>query len=572
SITVDGKLVVPNSVTVSGTDVTLSFVPPIGIDQAVTFKYSDPSAANDTDAIQDTAGNDAASIPETSLAPSDNHSTIDSTAPVFQNAEVDDAGTTLTLYYDEVLDGTHPPKLSDFSITVGGLIVTPTTIYIDSNKVIIGFTDTIYKGQNVRVSYTDPTIGNDTDAIQDALGNDAESLTQAPVLNGSTQPSPDTTAPIFQSAEVNSNGQLLLHYNEALDGANKPLTDAFTIIVNGQDVVPSLVTISGSDVILSFVPPIGKGQGVIFAYTDPSSDNDVNAIQDIAGNDAANIPVTNLPPADNHSTIDSTAPVFQSAEVDSTGHLVLHYNENLDGSHPPKVSDFSITVDGKLVVPNSVTVSGTDVTLSFVPPIGIDQAVTFKYSDPSAANDTDAIQDIAGNDAASIPETSLAPSDNHSTIDSTAPVFQSAEVDTTGHLVLHYNENLDGSHPPKVSDFSITVDGKLVVPNSVSVSGTDVTLSFVPPIGIDQAVTFKYSDPSAANDTDAIQDTAGNDAASIPVTNLPPADNHSTIDSTAPVFQSAEVDSTGHLVLHYNENLDGSHPPKVSDFSITVDG
>ncbi|OTG66470.1 SwmB domain-containing protein [Acinetobacter silvestris] len=423
---------------------------------------------------------------------------------------------------------------------------------------------------------------NDGDNIKVIVTDDANNETVKDVIVDINPPSPaDATAPIFQSAEVDSTGHLVLHYNENLDDGHPPKVSDFSITVDGKLVVPNSVTVSGTDVTLSFVPPIGIDQAVTFKYSDPSAANDTDAIQDTAGNDAASIPETSLAPSDNHSTIDSTAPVFQSAEVDSTGHLVLHYNENLDDGHPPKVSDFSITVDGKLVVPNSVLVSGTDVTLSFVPPIERDQAVTFKYSDPSAANDTDAIQDIAGNDAASIPETSLAPSDNHSTIDSTAPVFQSAEVNTAGQLLLHYNEALDGVNKPNVSAFTITVNGQTVVPNSVTISGSDVILSFFPAIEAGKTVTFKYTDPTAGNDANAIQDIAGNDAASIPVTNLPPADNHSMVDSTAPdapIILGAEDNVGVSENLYSGAKTDDSTPTlygtaeKGSIITIYVDG
>ncbi|RKG29213.1 SwmB domain-containing protein, partial [Acinetobacter rongchengensis] len=124
--------------------------------------------------------------------------------------------------------------------------------------------------------------------------------------------------------------------------------------------------------------------------TDPSVNNDTSAIQDTAGNDAASIPLTNLPTDDNHSTIDSTAPILQSVEVNPAGQLVFHYNETLDGNNPPNANDFSITVNGQVVVPIAITITGNDVLLSFIPAIGIGQSVSYGYTDPSTNNDTSA--------------------------------------------------------------------------------------------------------------------------------------------------------------------------------------
>ena len=45
------------------------------------------------------------------------------------------------------------------------------------------------------VSYTDPTAGDDTAAIQDGLGNDAVSFSGLEILNTSTQLDPDFEPP-----------------------------------------------------------------------------------------------------------------------------------------------------------------------------------------------------------------------------------------------------------------------------------------------------------------------------------------------------------------------------------------
>ncbi|WP_216069594.1 SwmB domain-containing protein, partial [Acinetobacter bereziniae] len=76
------------------------------------------------------------------------------------------------------------------------------------------------------------------------------------------------------------------------------------------------VAVVGSTVVLTLGAAVTAGQSVTVGYTDPSADNDVNAIQDIAGNDAATLTPTAV---DNGSTVpagDTTAPSFESAAVD----------------------------------------------------------------------------------------------------------------------------------------------------------------------------------------------------------------------------------------------------------------
>ena len=571
TVTVNGQTVTPSSVVVSGNDVFLSFVPAIGIGQSVSYSYTDPSSNNDVFAIQDVAGNDAASIPLTTLAGGDNHSNVDVTAPQLQSVEVNPAGQ-LVFHYNEALDGNNPPNTSHFNITINGQTVTASGVTVVGNDVFLSFVPAIGIGQSVSYSYTDPSLNNDTSAIQDITGNDANSIAQTTLPAGDNHSNVDSTAPILQSVEVNTTGQLVFHYNEALDSANLPNATDFSININGQTVTASSVTIVGNDVFLSFVPTIGIGQSVSYSYTDPSSNNDTFAIQDVAGNDAASIPLTTLPAGDNHSNVDVNAPILQSVEVNPAGQLVFHYNEALDSGNLPSATDFSITINGQSVTPNTIMISGNDVFLSFVPAIGIGQSVSYSYTDPSLNNDTTAIQDTAGNDANSIPLTTLSAGDNHSNVDITAPILQSVEVNSAGQLVFHYNEALDGNNPPSANDFSININGQLVSPNTIAVSGNDLLLSFVPAIGIGQSVSYSYSDPSSNNDISAIQDVVGNDANSIAQTTLPAGDNHSNVDSTAPQLQSVEVNPVGQLVFHYNEALDSVNPPSATNFSITING
>uniref|UniRef100_UPI00054DD25E SwmB domain-containing protein n=1 Tax=Acinetobacter sp. P8-3-8 TaxID=1029823 RepID=UPI00054DD25E len=572
TVTVNGQSVAPSTITISGNDVLLSFVPAIGIGQSVSYSYTDPSLNNDTNAIQDVAGNDATDIAQTTLPADDNHSNVDSTVPVLQSVEVNTVGQ-LVFHYNEALDSANLPSAIDFSISVNGQTVTPTSVTVSGNDVLLSFVPAIGIGQTVSYSYSDPSSNNDTSAIQDTTGNDANSIPSTTLPAGDNHSNVDVTAPQLQSVEVNTVGQLVFHYNEALDGTNLPSATDFIININGQSVAPSTITILGNDVLLSFVPAIGIGQSVSYGYNDLSPNNDTSAIQDVAGNDANSIPLTTLPAGDNHSNVDVTAPILQSASIDTSGAtLTLTYNETLDGSNLPAVSNFTVTVGGVVVSVAGITVNGQDVILTLSQAVTAGQNVQVSYTDPSVNNDSNAIQDIVGNDAADLNSTLVNNNSTVPTTDSTAPILQSVEVNTVGQLVFHYNEALDGVNLPSATDFIININGQPVAPSTITISGNDVLLSFVPAIGIGQSVSYSYNDPSSNNDTSAIQDTTGNDANSIPLTNLPTGDNHSNVDVTAPVLQSVEVNTVGQLVFHYNEALDGTNLPSATDFSISVNG
>ncbi|MDP2902957.1 MAG: DUF4347 domain-containing protein [Methylovulum sp.] len=104
---------------------------------------------------------------------------IDITPPVFASATV--SGSTLVLTYTDVgnLDAAHPPLVGDFDVYVnGGSPVTPTVVSVNAiaKTVTLTLPTAVYRSQYVDVSYTDPTGNDDTDAIQDAAGNDAGSM------------------------------------------------------------------------------------------------------------------------------------------------------------------------------------------------------------------------------------------------------------------------------------------------------------------------------------------------------------------------------------------------------------
>ena len=143
---------------------------------------------------------------------------------------------------------------------------------------------------------------------------------------------------------------------------------------------------------------------ITVAYTDPTADvDDANAIQDRSGNDAASLSET----VTNSSTVaDTTAPSFVRAVLSSDGGMiVLTYDEVLDDENTPSTGDFAVTVDEQSAALSSstpVSVRGRTVALGLDSAVTADQDVSVTYTDPSANNDGNAIQDPAGNDAASL--------------------------------------------------------------------------------------------------------------------------------------------------------------------------
>ena len=110
--------------TVSGKTVELGLGTAITTGQVVLVSYTDPThGVDDTNAIQDRAGNDAIDVYRHDVT---NASTVaDTRAPRFVRAAMSSDGGTLTLTYDEVLHDTNRPSTGDFAVTVPGVRLMP---------------------------------------------------------------------------------------------------------------------------------------------------------------------------------------------------------------------------------------------------------------------------------------------------------------------------------------------------------------------------------------------------------------------------------------------------------------
>ena len=232
-------------------------------------------------------------------------------------------------------------------------------------------------------------------------------------------------------------------------------------------------------------------------------------------------------------------PVFISASTSTDGtKVILTYDEALSAS-TAATSNFAVTVAGSTATISSVATSGSTVELTLASAINSGEGVTVAYTDPTGGDDTNATQDSAGNDAASLSSTAVT---NNSTVDSVAPVFVSAATSSDGiKVILTYNEALN-STTAATTDFVVSIDGSAATISSVTVSGSTVELTLATAISIGQTVTIAYNDPTANDDANAVQDAAGNDAASLAGTAVT---NNSTVSSSSGGGGGGGGDDTG---------------------------
>ena len=122
----------------------------------------------------------------------------------------------------------------------------------------------------------------------------------------------DTTAPTVTTAQTSAiGGQIQLRFSENLKTSNLPPTSAFEVTTDGEPHATSSSVSVGTDLVFFTVSPsISQGQAVVVTYTDPTSANDANAIQDAAGNDVETFTtgMNSVPGVTNLSSTAATAP------------------------------------------------------------------------------------------------------------------------------------------------------------------------------------------------------------------------------------------------------------------------
>jgi len=179
----------------------------------------------------------------------------------------------------------------------------------------------------------------------------------------------DRTAPTVTSATINGD-TLTLTYSETLDPAHQPSISYGQLLVNGIPRSLLNMAVSGSTVQYTLADPVVSIDVVTFSYTDPSGGNDLAAIQDTAGNDAAGLggqAVTN------NTGSNTTAPTLTSAifsEI-ANGTVTLLFNEamameNTNAMTLHKNCEDSILTGiasisgGAVTFSTNATLSGTD--------------------------------------------------------------------------------------------------------------------------------------------------------------------------------------------------------------------
>ena len=310
-------------------------------------------------------------------------------------ATVNTLGDVLTLVFDEDLDGSssgRPPD-SAFTVTADGAPVRATFEGEVVGEYYLDLTPVVRQGQVVVVTYTDPTSGDDANALQDAAGNDVASFTVS-VENGSTVvglPGPPTGLTATRDA-TNPGTQIDLSWEAPSDTGASDIT-GYRIERSPDGNAPWMELVADTGSTDLTYEDAGLPSPTTRHYR-------VSAINDQGAGPASDTA---------HATTDDVAgPVLVSAAVPADGRSVaIVFDEALDDTteRRPDAERFAVTAaDGTRFRVSGVGVTGMTLTLTLhltSPGIRTGQAVTVTYTDLTAGNDSAAVQDLAGNDAAS---------------------------------------------------------------------------------------------------------------------------------------------------------------------------
>ena len=404
-----------------------------------------------------------------------------------------------------------------------------------------------------------------------------------PVVTGT--PAPDTTPPSLVSALVKTDGgTVLLVFSENF---KVPQTEAeyltffatlkstFSLTADGSavSILVSRDTSRSSELAFTISPAIQQNQAVVFSYTDPTSGDDAVALEDALGNETPSFTTgrNGVPAVTNTSTVaDTKGPAFASAAADGTS-LVITFYENLAAAASLANSAFTVkkTPSGgtETTVTLSATapvISGKTVTLTLATAlVSTDTAIKVSYTKPTTGT-ANKLVDAATNETGTFTDQTV--TNNTPVPDTTPPTLTSARVSDGGTIIdLVFSENVDHSNLPPTSAFSVTADGIALTVSGVrrplGTGPKQVWITVLPSIRAGQAVIISYTDPTSGNDTNAIQDTVGNDAASFTTgSDGVPAATNASIEAAVvpgvPTSLNANPSSTTRIDLSWNAPAD----------------
>ena len=433
----------------------------------------------------------------------------DTTAPTVSSATVSTAGNRLTLVFSETMDQVfaNEPALTAFRVTAGGVFVPLQEVgsTTGANRAI-NLARTIKDGQTVQVSYTDPTAGDDTKALQDTAGNDVASFADQSVTNNSTVAALVPEKPAFLTADPADPG-----------GANQ------------IDLAWGVPEYDGGSAVTSYKIEVSSDGGTTFTDLEASTGDTDTAYSH-----------TGLPPdTTRHYRVTAINTVGTGAVSDDANATTVSGPGKPTGLTATGVTDKQIDlswtapahVGDSAISGYRIEVSGSGTTWRNLVADTGDAATTYSHTG-RRPNQTVYYRVSAINSQGTGFPSDVASATTPA--DTFPPTLTSSTVNAAGtQLGFNFNENVDPTttNVPPLSAFAVTADGEAVPLHEIRVGGPRrYVMGIDRTVKMGQTVEVTYTDPTAGDDTEAMQDEAGNDVATFTVDPT----NNSTVAPVAP--------------------------------------
>ncbi len=446
---------------------------------------------------------------------------------------------TLTVVFNETILVTGTPRLT----LETGTIDRHATYVSGSGTSTLSFSYTVQPGDtsadlDQTSSYALALNGG---TIGDAAGNKAILSLAAPGAVGSlganhaividTLRPTATLAVADTSLTVGETSGVTITFSEAVTG----LTTADLSV--GSGVVSALTTADGGVTWTATLTPMAN---TVAANNIIRLDN--TGIADLAGNVGA------ATTASNTYAVETTRPAFSSASAIGIN-LVMTYTDasNLNAVNIPVTGAFAVATGGatNAVTAVAVNAAAKTVTLTLIRAITFGEVIFVAYTDPTAGDDANAIQDSVGNDAASL--TATAATNNTATPPTPVDV---PNLDADGDGVPTAQENL----VPALTSSGLTGDGN----GDGALDSGQVNVASAPvPGNPNSFMTVVTDSTKGINDPDPGQAAITNFLVQAPLAGLPSGGNLPNPISFNTAIGTAGQTETFSIFVDANANPNG---------------
>ena len=317
------------------------------------------------------------------------------------------------------------------------------------------------------------------------------------------------------------------------------------------------VNANAGSLLLTLDSSIKPNQPVRLSYSDLAGDQTTGVLQTPNGTDVDSFstPVTN-------ANKDTQPPKLNSAFINGKT-LSLAFSESISSATPSNRS-WTVKENGSAipVVVSNLHSANALLDLQLSTPVDAGSSITLSYRDLNGNQTSNVIQDLAGNDLASI--TNLAVENR--TKRSTQPLnINTAEIDGST-ITLAFDREL-ATTTPNTGTFRVTANGKAIKVTAIKLNPAkrEALLTLQKAVAHGDSVALSYTDAQGNQKSNVIEDLEGNDLATL--SNLTVTNNTRKAASDLKLDYADADGST--INLYFTDTLSASIP-NASRFRVTA--